>query len=91
LELKDLYGAIYVAKDKLNENLEARQKAEDSYNKEFANFVKKIHRKVRDASKDSVVSQDFNLSKNKNDRVEGHRRDMKKKNSGYILDGSLDR
>ena len=86
-----MYGAIYVAKDKLNENIEARQKAEDSYKKDFANFVKKIHRKARDASKDSVVSQDFNVSKSKYDRVEGHRKEMRKKNSGFILDGSLDR
>lgn len=91
LELKDLYGAIYVAKDKLKENVEARQKAEETYNKEFANFVKKIHRKVRDASKDSTVSQDFNLSKNRSEKIEGHRRDMQKRNSGYKLDGSLDR
>ena len=86
-----MYGAIYVEKNKMNENMEARQKAEESYNKDFANFVKKIHRKVRDASKDSCVSQDFNLSKNKNDRVEGHRAEMRKRNSGYKLEGSMDR
>ena len=57
LDLNELYGVIYCDSKKKKEKLEAKDKAEQNYEKEFANFVKKMHKK-RNASKDSNGSVD---------------------------------
>lgn len=49
---------IYCDSKKKQEKLEAKDRAEQNYEKEFANFVKKMHKRKRDASKDSGGSVD---------------------------------
>ena len=58
LDLQDLYGVIYCDSKKKKEKMEAKDRAEQNYEKEFANFVKKMHKRKRDASKDSGGSVD---------------------------------
>ena len=44
---------IYCDGKKKDEKLQAISNAEQNYEKEFANFVKKMHKRKREASKDS--------------------------------------
>jgi hypothetical protein len=60
LDLQELYGVIYCDSKKKNEKIAAMNEAEKTYEREFTNFVKKMHKKKRDASRDSGGSVDAN-------------------------------
>ena len=56
IELKQLYSAIYCEKNKAKQAVEDLENIEEDYEKNFANFVKAVTKKYRDASKDSNIS-----------------------------------
>ena len=53
LDLKELYGVIYGEKAKRAEQINAKAEVEAQYERDFAKFVKKMHKQARDASRDS--------------------------------------
>jgi hypothetical protein len=57
LDLKDLYSAIYCEKKKAKDDIANKEMAETQYEQNFANFVKKVSKKIRGASKDSNASE----------------------------------
>ena len=42
LDMKELYTAIYLEKNKMAQAMQLRQAAEGDYDRNFANFVKKV-------------------------------------------------
>ena len=96
LELKELYNVMYCEKNKCKEAITAKNMQEEHFEKDFANFVKKIHRRYRDASKESAASGEPGYARHthKNgetcDRCRGASQDGMR-NQVLHLDQSLDR
>lgn len=68
--MKQLYSAIYCEKNKANQAVEDLENIEEDYEKNFANFVKEVTKKYRDASKDSKISDGDNVQMHTEKRAE---------------------
>jgi|APSaa5957512535_1039671.scaffolds.fasta_scaffold155187_1 hypothetical protein len=50
--MMSLYNAIYLEKNKVNQAIKLKEAAEGDYERNFANFVKKVTKKLRNPSKE---------------------------------------
>ena len=96
--MKELYSTIYCDRNKSSDTIAAKQRVEAQYEKDFANFVKKLHKRYRDASRESGASAEPPAPRHLHrdgqpcERCKERAEEAAKRHSGMLrLDASLDK